>query len=490
MMNIYSRLLLVAFLGVFLVCCRTTTFKMEVPKNAVEIYLECVTSEKGVCRTASLDTRLGAFLAPAEITAPEQTRRQFKGVDTSPNPNFINPFAAKAPESMNRIVAEEILSRVVKEDFKTKDRFRLFKIASLEHSVDSVVEVMRSPVRDKFDEIYNAMMDPYSNKTTIKMDKRKLTYYCKELAKITANNGWGDYEFAASLNYAHALKQQANPVEKERAKKDFITAALFERDFSAYFRNGEFASVSITLSNLIKRFPALQSYPPEVKNEIEQALKKVEEKLVFGRIGDAGFVTRFGAKFQFPPMGFKIDPAAESVVSFSKVDYVEIGHDLIRVFLEALFDAASPLPAVSEATGVQAEVLRPFKPDQAPYEFISETDYTRMNEQANAVESGVSFTVSKVIRGMGVFSINNEAVETLIENIVGTIARKSFEKLNWCWYGCGFPEALSEIYSDSLMKVYSEAFQHAIREEKPQMNFALTGPIGETKTIEFIVDYY
>jgi hypothetical protein len=94
-MNIYLRLLLVVFLGVFPICCRTTTFKMEIPKNAVDIYLECVTSEEGVCRAASLDTRLGAFLAPAEITAPEQTRRQFKGIDTSPNPNFINPFSAK-----------------------------------------------------------------------------------------------------------------------------------------------------------------------------------------------------------------------------------------------------------------------------------------------------------------------------------------------------------------------------------------------------------
>jgi hypothetical protein len=391
---------------------------------------------------------------------------------------------------MNRIVAEKMPSLVGKEDFKTKNRFRLFKIASLEQSVDAVVEVMRSPVRGKFDEIYNAMVDPHSDMTTIKMDIGKLTDYSEELAKITARNGWGDYEFAAALNYAHALKQQANLVEKEWAKRDFITAALLKEYFKAYFRNGKFASASITLSNLIKQFPALQSYPPEVRNEIEQALKKVEEKLVFGRIGDAGFVTRFGAKFQFPPVGFKIDPAAESVVSFSKVDYVEIGNDLIRVFIEALFDAASPLPAVSEATGVQAKVLRTFKPDQAPYEFISETDFTRMNEQANAVESGVSFSVSKVIRGMGVFSINNEAVETLIENIVGTISRKSFEKLIWCWYGCGFPEAFSEIYSDGLMKVYSEAFHHANREEKPQINFALTGPIGETKTIEFIVDYY
>jgi hypothetical protein len=290
-------------------------------------------------------------------------------------------------------------------------------------------------------------------------------------------------KMASAFNYVHTLRQQLSPVDKEWAKKDLVIAVLLKAYFKAYFRNGKFASASITLANLIKQFPALDNYPPEVKNEIDQALKKVEERLAFGRIGDVGFVTRFGAKFQFPPIEFKIDPAAESIVSFSKVDYVEIGNDLIRVFIEALFDAVNPLPAVSEATGVQTKILPTFRPDQAPYEFISATDFTRMNEQANAVESGVSFSVSKVIRGMGVLSINNEAVETLIENILGTIFRKSFEKLNWCWYGCGFPEAFSEIYSDGLMKVYSDAFHFTTREKEALMNFALPGPIGETKII-------
>jgi hypothetical protein len=85
-----------------------------------------------------------------------------------------------------------------------------------------------------------------------------------------------------------------------------------------------------------------------------------------------------------------------------------------------------------------------------------------MNQEANRVESGVSSVVSKLIRGGGPWSINNEALETLIENTIGTISRKAFEKFDWCWYSCGFPEVFQ-----SLVQV----------------------PLGEMTTIEIEVNY-
>jgi hypothetical protein len=486
-MKFHPRFFLLFFFGLSLGC--STTFSLKVPKNALSTYIKCLNSNGGVCPIEDLkskdeglkpEERCKATERAKEILAsasPVESPPKFIPIDTAPK--FKNPFSeepdlAKYDRALEKEDLDEKQKKLIKTqkegiqnkrnsleeimELKRGDQnavivSRLWKM--LKEPVDDALEVMNSPVRRKFDDIYNAIADPHSKVNKVGIHVKDLTDFSEALGRVTERNGWEAYKIAAKMNYSSE--------KNENAKKELAIADLLVEYFKAYFRNGEFVSGSIELSNLIKAFPSLENYPPNVKEEIDKALKKVQEQLVFGRIGDAGFVTRFGTRYQFPPIQLKLDPVADRVLSFSKVDYVQIGNDLIRVFLEALFDSVNALPGLPESTGVKVKGGLPaFKPKELPYECVDEKDFTQMNQEANQVESGVSSVVSKLIRGGGPWSINNEALETLIENTIGTISRKAFEKFDWCWYSCGFPEVFQ-----SLVQV----------------------PLGEMTTIEIEVNY-
>jgi len=464
-MNFYLGFSVLVFFGLSLGC--STTFSLNVPKNELNAYIGCLKLRGGKCpevnskeKCKATDTEIAKKIL--EDSSTEESSSEFTAICTAPK--FENPFS----DDSNKKQSDVMDMMGLKGELRQEKFDKLKKM--LKQPVDDALKVMNSPVRGKFDDIYNAIADPRSKVNLVEIQVKELTDFSEALARVTAANGWEAYRIAAMVNYS--LKQD------EETRKDVNTANLLEAYTKAYFRNGEFVSVSIELPTLIKPFPSMEKYRPEVKvkEEIDNGLKEAQEKLVVGRIGDAGFVTRFGTKYQFPPIQLKLDPAASSVLTFSKVDYVQIGNDLIRVFIEALFDGVDALPGLIESTGVKVRLkkmfpeskpdeekgLPEFKPDEGDYKCVSKEDFTQMNQTANEVESGVSFIVSKLIRGGGPLSINNEAVETLIENSIGILSRKVFEKIVWCWYSCGFPEVF---------------------------NGMVEGPLGEMKTIEIKVYY-
>ena len=68
--------------------------------------------------------------------------------------------------------------------------------------------------------------------------------------------------------------------------------------------------------------------------------------------GDGGFVTRGGDKYAVPTISASFTPGAGRPLSASKVDFPQIGSDVIRVFIEAVGDYWSRLPGAPDRKSV------------------------------------------------------------------------------------------------------------------------------------------
>ena len=157
-----------------------------------------------------------------------------------------------------------------------------------------------------------------------------------------------------------------------------------------------------------------------------------------------GFVDRNGNAFAFPGLSSEVtvsmDPVKqEPTVRFhaSSVDSRRVASDLVRIFLEALLDAAFRVPASQEATALKVkwgrdERLYPrIDPDQPP---ISYDQFARVARDAMVAEAVVTSAVGKAVRGAGVFGTNNETLAAAAETAGGVLAKKLAEHEAFCYY--------------------------------------------------------
>jgi hypothetical protein len=219
----------------------------------------------------------------------------------------------------------------------------------------------------------------------------------------------------------------------------------------AYFRNGEFIKATIDLSQLKENIKkklkdrfgliddlALDAMAEKLLQEFLSGGSGGEYKFVFGSIGATAFVTRAGAKYHFPAIEAKLDPRAERPLTVTKIEPIIIGNDLLRVLLEASFDAWYQLPCVSNATAriLGQQINDPEKATSLESEHLSAKDFESVESWANRTESGSSALVGRLVRGGGWIALNNEALAQLLETLVGVFVRKSTEKVAWCAYSC------------------------------------------------------
>jgi hypothetical protein len=162
------------------------------------------------------------------------------------------------------------------------------------------------------------------------------------------------------------------------------------------------------------------------------------------KVVSAGFVDRNGNAFAFPGLSSEItvsiDPVKqEPTVRFhaSSVDSRRVASDLVRIFLEALLDAAFRVPATQEATALKVKWSRDERPypridpDHPP---ISYDQFARVARDAMLAEAVVTSTVGKAVRGAGVFGTNNETLAAAVETAGGIIAKKLAEHETFCYY--------------------------------------------------------
>lgn len=162
------------------------------------------------------------------------------------------------------------------------------------------------------------------------------------------------------------------------------------------------------------------------------------------KVVSAGFVDRNGNAFAFPGLSSEItvsmDPVKqEPTVRFhaSSVDSRRVASDLVRIFLEALMDAAFRVPATQEATAVKVKWSRDGRPypridpDHPP---ISYDQFARVARDGMLAEAVVTSAVGKAVRGAGVFGTNNETLAAAVETAGGVLAKKLAEHEAFCYF--------------------------------------------------------
>ncbi|WP_321917442.1 MULTISPECIES: hypothetical protein [Paraburkholderia] len=147
-------------------------------------------------------------------------------------------------------------------------------------------------------------------------------------------------------------------------------------------------------------------------------------------MGKSAFVTRAGLSVQFSGVSFAIGGKDSIGISHTYPQVANFGPQLIRVFVEALFDANGPHPpAVPNSTACDpANNL--FRGDEC---VTAGTPADLRRQQIDMISAGAEALSSSetgvIIRGAGWASLNNELVASLLETLVGVNARKISEKV-------------------------------------------------------------
>jgi hypothetical protein len=162
------------------------------------------------------------------------------------------------------------------------------------------------------------------------------------------------------------------------------------------------------------------------------------------KVVSAGFVDRNGNALAFPGLSSEVtvsmDPVKqEPTVRFhaSSVDSRRVASDLVRIFLEALLDAAFRVPATQEATALKVKWghdERPYPRMDPNHQPISYDQFARVARDAMLAEAIVTSAVGKAVRGAGVFGTNNETLAAAVETAAGVLAKKLAEHEAFCYY--------------------------------------------------------
>jgi hypothetical protein len=152
----------------------------------------------------------------------------------------------------------------------------------------------------------------------------------------------------------------------------------------------------------------------------------------------AGFVDRNGNAFAFPGLSVEVSLGPDKTVHLQpgSPDSKRISSDLVRIFLEALFDAAYRTPAERSATALQVD----WKAD-SPYPMfegermpIALASFEKVSRDSLRTEAAVISAVGRQIRGGGMFGIGNETLAAGIETAAGVIAKKVVEHETFCYF--------------------------------------------------------
>jgi len=292
---------------------------------------------------------------------------------------------------------------------------------------------------------------------TFRFSRKDLRQHYRDVAQVTSLDAWTPTA-AFGLGQAMLLRDSLGD-DRASDRADLIESRILAFEeltrrsialgqyMKAFFRSGHIISVEVDTASLKKRLrdeltqrlAASGTLPEDKLDEIVESIMKTvapvgDRHVIFGRIKDEAFRTRGGVEYSFPAVTASIDPLADEPYTISDIDFLQVGSDLARVFWEAVGDSIAGVPGDPKATGCKIGLLPPFKSGEYG---VSDEQFVRINEHASQIEALISVSTGRLIRGISVFSLNNEALATLIETSVGVIARKATEKVLWCRYSCG-----------------------------------------------------
>ena len=273
----------------------------------------------------------------------------------------------------------------------------------------------------------------------------------EEVRDFTDKIGWATATGSWKALADHA---KARAADREARRLAFLDAYL-----RAYFDNGRVVKVELQTADLEAKVDAYvkdrlplfcgdstqaQGCAQIAADLRQQILKGVAQdpnnkSYVLLPLGATGFVTRHNQKIIFPGFQIGLDPAGREPVSIAKLDFAQVGTDLVRVFFQAIFDADHGLPAMSTATGVSLGKenagfdLPVFNPAVGN---VDQQEFQAIDALASQVEATVGSGVLRAVGGLGPFSLNNEALEEVVATVIAMVVRDAVERGAWCWYSC------------------------------------------------------
>ena len=157
------------------------------------------------------------------------------------------------------------------------------------------------------------------------------------------------------------------------------------------------------------------------------------------KVTSNGFVDRSGNTLLFPGISAEIEvsPANSVRISATTVDSQRVSADLMRIFLEAFFDAAFRVPAVHGATALRVgpnSQESPYPEFDANHPTISLEALARVTRDALRAEAAATSLVGKAVRGGSVFGTQNETLAATLETAAGVIAKKLVEHEGFCYF--------------------------------------------------------
>lgn len=329
------------------------------------------------------------------------------------------------------------------------------------HAIRAAHQVMDHPAQERLNQLYDRVRQAEpDDKEPVKLSSKELQDYADKALAATRQGGWDAMQRHARRELKRLRRADAAPQAMAAVERHAHTAETIRRYVEAYFENGHFVQVRVDVSDLedsakrhlAERYPTLCG-PDAVQRAAEEdpcaeLLEDLKRRLlsgvaqdadgdyVFGQIPATGFVNRVGDNLAFPGIVLDVDLARPRDASFETLDYTKAGTEIVRVILEAVFDAHQRLPAVSTATGTQLEVdpLPVFDPSSGA---VSQEDFGRVTEVFHRTDAVTGALVGRAIRGISVFSLDNEPLAELFTTAVSVTVAKAAEKVSWCWYSCG-----------------------------------------------------
>lgn len=401
--------------------------RLKLPNSRVEEFSACLQGAGGVCtKPASPISSLMDSLTGESTSVV--TSRKLSTKTATPRTALVTPDGRRIPRSVAANNSDQ--DNVV------------LQAGAL--AAEKARQVLNSPVQEKLNSIFNAARfvsaaaaeDRLTNPQdpgVIVIDVREFDKYMTMVEEATSADGWAALDRESAFSDTDA---------EDQIRRKYIAAY-----FKAYFRNGKFYSVKLNGDELRAKVVArlkdsVPGIPKEGSTDPYEALaEKLFSELKFdkngqqfiGKIAAQSFVTRGGQELKFPAVEAELFLASGKAHA-TTVDYVAVGADLIRVLLHAVYDAHDRIPGINGATGY---LVTPALAEYDPLKSRVDADeFEQIETRAAQVEASTSGAVGRVIRGLGLVALNNEALATAIETAVGVAVRKHTEKVLWCWAAC------------------------------------------------------
>jgi hypothetical protein len=247
--------------------------------------------------------------------------------------------------------------------------------------------------------------------------------------------------------------------EKAGLMAEALRGAFLAQYFRAYFRDGKFFQATVSTAALSEKaveqvLNALNDpgLDPDVINNAKAKVAALLASycgssghcLLTDMLGNEAFITRYGLAVQFAGIVASVADGSRFQVALSTPKLDEWGPQLVRVFVEAVFDASeypSVVPASGLSTACAAELGKYTKGSincLADATGDIKEALATLDRYGAQTEAVVSAAVGKIIRGVAIAALDNEAIAKSVETLAGVTARKILEKALWAhWHENG-----------------------------------------------------